>query len=47
MIAGGPEPAHSGRLNMIRYALFFLLREKLAETSLLVFTLVPQLATSR
>jgi hypothetical protein len=23
MIAGGPEPAHAGRLNMIRYVLLF------------------------
>jgi len=47
IIADGPEPAHGGRLNMIRYTFFFLLRENLAKTSLLVFTLEPQLAMSR
>jgi len=44
MIAGGPEPAHEGRLNMIGYALFFY-PSYLAENRSLVFTPELQLAT--
>ena len=43
MIAGGPEPAHEGRLNVIRYVLTAILSVN-SNPLCSVFTLGPQAA---